>query len=112
MADESRGNLFANDGSFMEMFRRLQEQKKPPDNPSIHERGNEDASKSGNSPREVSKRKTDTESECASSQRTPQSAEAYNKKDKFEEKGGTEKTEPKKYTPQIKSSQVAGMLNL
>lgn len=104
-SDEGRGNAFANDGSFMEMFRRLQEQQKPPDNPSISESGKEDASSSGKSGSEVSNQRED---EYANNQRTPQlTTDTYNEKDKAKEKGRTEKTEPKKYPPQIKSSQVA-----
>lgn len=108
MADESRGNAFANDGSFMEMFRRLQEQQKTPDGPSISERGEEGSvstSSSGKSGSEVSNQRR---VECGSSQRTGQlTTHASNEKDKVKEKGRTEKAEPKKYPPQIKSSQVA-----
>lgn len=109
MADESSGNAFANDGSFMEMFRRLQEQQKPPDNPSISERGKEDSVRSGKSGSEVSDQR---EAECASSQRSPQwTTDTHSEKDKVKEKGRTEKTELKKYPPQIKSSQVAESSN-
>lgn len=107
-SDESRGNAFANDGSFMEMFRRLQEQQNPPDNPSISESGKEDSVRASSSGKSGSKVSNQREDEYANNQRTPQlTTDTHIEKDKVKEEGRTEKTEPKKYPPQVKSSQVA-----
>lgn len=102
--DDSRGNLFVNDGSFMEMFRRLQEQQKHPVNQSVQEREKEDGSsaKSATSASEATNRRGE------SRQRTPQlTGKACNEKERTKEEEEWEKTGVKKYPPQTKPSQVA-----
>ena len=95
--DESRGNLFVNDGSFMEMFRQLQEKQKQPSNESTQAERKEDRVSASNSASNVCEATSQKES-VKSKQRTPH-LETSNDKEK-------EKTDLKEYPPQTKSSQV------
>ena len=98
LGDESSGNLFVNDGSFMEMFRKLQEKQKEPSNERTRvERKEDRVSASNSNVCEASSHMSQKES-VKSNQRTPH-LETSNEKEK-------EKTGLKEHPPQTKSSQV------
>ena len=97
LGDESSGNLFVNDGSFMEMFRKLQEQQKQPSNESTRVERKEDRVSASNSASNVCEA-TSQKEPVKKNQRTPQ-LEISNEKEK-------EKTGLKEHPPQTKSSQV------
>ena len=90
---EGGGNAFVNDGSFMEMFKRLQEQQK--DNTKTT--STEDCSKSGSSASE-GEREAD---------KTPGPMSDINKEKVSEEKKAMEKTTTNIDPPLVKASQVA-----
>ena len=107
LGEESRSNLFVNDGSFMEMFRRLQKQQKSPADVSDQAGGQEDGSDTSNTASSVSEATgsiIQQETECKGVQRAPPlTGEACKEKDKVKGEGkGVEKP-----PPQIKASQVA-----
>ena len=91
---EGGGNSFVNDGSFMEMFKRLQEQQKDNTKETI---STEDSSKSGSSAPEGEREPDKTSGPMSD----------INKETVSEEKKALEKTTTNIDPPVVKASQVA-----
>ena len=108
MAGESRGNHFVNDGSFMEMFRRLQEQQNQSSNQPVDENAQMEGSRSKlpcNTSGGASMVTRDTARESKGTiPRTTQLVETRNDKKKVED---DEKTGIADLPPLAKASQVA-----
>lgn len=90
-------NAFVNDGSFMEMFKRLQEQQKDKTNETTSSESKEDSSKSESCASEA----------AGGSGGTPESESHMNK----DEKKATEKTAVTIDPPLVKASQVVEYLS-
>ena len=103
------GNAFVNDGSFMEMFRRLQEQQKDQLKDTTQNEGEKDrvsASDSASSaPNSTGVMRHEDHPEPESKRET-HSLETCNTKEKVTEKEEGEKTGVKKLPPLVKASQV------
>ena len=109
--EESGGNLFANDGSFMDMFKRLQEQQNPPPKGSERARGQKDRNDSfrpsGASPTSSEQQKTMDERGPKTARPTAEGSEERRHVRAEEEDGNEERRAGIGIPPQQKSSQVA-----
>ena len=106
--EESGGNLFANDGSFMDMFKRLQEQQNPPPKGSERARGQKDSNDSfrsgGARPANSEQQKTRDEAGPRTARPTVDGSEERRHE---EEDGNEERRAAIGMPPQQKASQVA-----